>query len=113
MVLGVWHFSNPGADLNNVAADDALAPRRQAELEAVAAGLARFAPTKIAVEIEAKTSDFALPGYAAFTPATLKMDRVEDVQIGYRLARRLFFRVPSPLPRRTGTERPGGSDMAD
>jgi hypothetical protein len=106
MVLGVWHFSNPGADLNNVNADDVLAPRRQAELEEVAARLARFAPTRIAVEIEAKAPDFALPAYAAFTRATLTKDRGEDVQIGYRLARRLAHAAVYGLDERGGPGEP-------
>lgn len=87
MVLGTWHFDNPGRDLNNVRADDVLVPRRQRELERVAEALARFRPTKIMVERAAP--DLIDPRFAAFTPALLAGDRDERVQIAYRLAHRL------------------------
>lgn len=50
MVLGTYHFGNPGQDLHNMKADNVLTPKKQAELADVAARLARFKPTKIAVE---------------------------------------------------------------
>jgi hypothetical protein len=36
MVLGTYHFGNPGLDLNNMKADSVLTPARQRELAAVA-----------------------------------------------------------------------------
>ena len=36
MVLGTYHFGNPGLDLVNTEADDVLLPKRQAELEKLA-----------------------------------------------------------------------------
>ena len=50
MVLGTYHFANPGQDVVNAEADDMLAPGRQAELEALTRQLAAFHPTAIAVE---------------------------------------------------------------
>ena len=50
MVVGTYHFGNPGQDLHNMKADNVLTPKKQAELADVAARLARFKPTKIAVE---------------------------------------------------------------
>ena len=87
MVLGSWHFDNPGRDLNNIRAEDVLTPRRQRELERVAEALAEFRPTRIM--IERVSPDLVDPPYAAFTPALLATDRDERVQLGYRLAHRL------------------------
>ena len=89
MVVGTYHFDNPGRDLNNPKADDVLKPRRQKELEALASALAEFRPTKIMVERVAKTADLVDPRYPEFTPAELGRNRDERVQIAYRLARRL------------------------
>ena len=89
MVLGTYHFANPGLDLANMKADDVLKPQRQKDLEALAAALATFKPTKIMVERVVKTADLADPRYAAFKPAHLGEQRDERVQVAYRLAQRL------------------------
>lgn len=89
MVLGTYHFDNPGRDLNNIEADDVTAPKRQAELEALAEALVPFRPTKIMVERQSASPDLVDDRFAAFTPAALASDRNETVQIGYRLAHRL------------------------
>ncbi len=86
MVVGTWHFDNPGRDLINVKSDDVREPKRQAELEAVAKALARFKPTKVMVERVAKTPDLVDPNFASFTPAMLREKKDERVQIGYRIA---------------------------
>jgi hypothetical protein len=72
MVLGTYHFANPGQDINNVKADDVLKPRRQMELEALAAAVASFRPTKVMVERVARTPDVIDPQFASFTPDKLR-----------------------------------------
>lgn len=89
MVLGVYHLANPGLDVRNVEADDPTSPRRQKELAALADSLAQFKPTRIMLEYETKGGDFAVADYRKFTPALLKTDRNETVQIGFRLAHQL------------------------
>ncbi len=89
MVLGTYHFDNPGRDLNNIAADDVTAPKRQAELAALADALAAFRPTKVMVESRTDSPDLVDLRYAAFTTAALTSERNETLQIGYRLAHRL------------------------
>lgn len=89
MVLGTWHFDNPGRDIHNVRADDVLAPNRQAELEAIAAAIAEFRPTKVMVERVARTPDLLDPNFAGFRPEHLGSQRDERVQLGYRIAHRL------------------------
>lgn len=89
MVIGTYHMDNPGLDLANVKADDVLKPQRQKELEALAAALAEFRPTKIVVERTAKTPELIDHRYAEFTPADLGKNRDERYQVAYRLAYRL------------------------
>ena len=50
MILGVYHFSSPGADVINTEVDDFLHPRRQRELANLAQALAQWRPTRIVVE---------------------------------------------------------------
>lgn len=84
MIVGTFHMSNPGKDLHDVHADDVLAPKRQAEIAATVAGLARFRPTQIDVEWPA---DIVTQRYDAYTKGTLKPSRDESVQLGFRLAK--------------------------
>lgn len=86
MVLGTYHFDNPGLDINNIKADDVLKPSRQAELEALASSIAAFRPTKIMVERVARTPDFIDPHFTSFAPNKLQSERDERYQIGYRTA---------------------------
>ena len=89
MVVGTYHFDNPGLDINNVKADDVLKPQRQAEIKQLVDALATFRPTKIMVERVVNEPGLADPRFAAFVPADLGKDRDERVQIGYRLARQI------------------------
>lgn len=93
MILGTYHFDNPGLDLANVKADDVLKPQRQKELEALSMALAEFRPTKIVVERIAKTPELLDHRYAEFVPADLGKNRDERYQIAYRLANRLGFKA--------------------
>lgn len=89
MVLGTYHMNNPGLDLANMKADDVLKPERQKELEALAAALAEFRPTKIVVERVVSEPHLVDPRYAEFSEAELGKNRDERVQIAYRLAKRI------------------------
>jgi hypothetical protein len=88
LVLGTYHFANPGLDVANVKVDDVLAPKRQVQVQAVVAGLTAFRPTRVVVEARAdKLPGAALPRYRAYLAGQGTDDRNEVVQIGYRLAR--------------------------
>lgn len=87
MVLGSYHFGNPGLDINNMKADSVLTPARQAELDRLAKALLAFRPTKVMVERESDAPDLADKNYAAFTLEKLKTESNEIAQIGYRVAK--------------------------
>jgi hypothetical protein len=89
MVLGTYHFENPGKDLHNMKVENVLTPARQVELDDIAARLARFNPTKIAVEALSDRPDLSTKKFGDFTPEKLKTDPDERVQIAFRLAHRL------------------------
>ena len=52
LLLGTFHFANPGEDIVKVKSFDILGPAAQAELETITDKIARFHPTKIFVEVE-------------------------------------------------------------
>src|SRR5258706_941390 len=88
MILGTYHMANPGQDIHNLKADDVLVEKRQRELAAVAAGLAKFKPTKVAVESPVDNGAPAkVAKYHDYLDGKLADSRNETVQVGFRLAR--------------------------
>lgn len=84
VLIGTYHFSNPGQDQANVDSVDVTVPQRQAELQAVTDALATFQPTFVGVEWPA---DAAREQYAQYLGGTLPPSRNEVVQLGFRLAK--------------------------
>ena len=89
MVLGTYHFGNPGKDMHNMKVDSVLTHAKQAELAEVASRLAKFHPTKIAVEMQSDRADFVAHKFDGFAPETLSKDPGECIQIAFRLAHQL------------------------
>jgi hypothetical protein len=97
MLLGTYHFANPGADDIKVKVVDVLEPPRQAEIEDVVARLAQWKPDQIAVEWPLSFADSTRARYARYVAGTLPPSRDEVVQIGFRLARRLGHPTVYPI----------------
>lgn len=97
MILGTYHMDNPGLDARNLDADDVLMPRRQREIAELVERLARFNPTKIAVE--AAYSDRAdwNSRYKRFLAGEFKLGRNEIYQVGFRLAKRMNHQAIYPV----------------
>jgi Family of unknown function (DUF5694) len=106
MVLGTYHFGNPGRDLNNMKADSVLTPARQAELAAVAKALVAFRPTHVMVEMESDAPDFAVAEFSRFDDAMLAADANEIVQIGYRTARAAGLKTVNGIDEQPGPGEP-------
>jgi hypothetical protein len=87
LVLGVYHMANPGHDIFNMHADDVLAPGRQQQIAELDAVLAKFKPTKIAVENDSQTK--LNERYAKYLAGQYVLTANEIDQIGLRLAKDL------------------------
>ena len=87
LVIGAYHMSNPGLDAVSVAADDVLAPRRQREIEALAAKLAAFRPTKVAIEIPFGRDSTSNALYRRYLAGSHALDHTEMQQLGFRVAK--------------------------
>ena len=91
MILGSYHMNNPGLDVYNLESDDVLAPKRQKEMQELVNQLAKFKPTKIAIERRwlTKYDTLAQEKYQKYLEDKHELKRGEDEQIGFRLAKQL------------------------
>lgn len=108
LLLGTYHMDNPGLDEVNVDADDVLAPKRQAEIEALVDRLAEWNADRVAVERPHDRSEELNERYREYRSGERAYDeeesfpsphserdgsatecRSEVVQVGFRLADRL------------------------
>jgi hypothetical protein len=97
MLLGTYHFANPGRDVIKQDFDDVLLPQRQTELADLGRRLAEWRPDRIAVEFPWSAADSLRARYARYRAGTLAPTRNEVVQIGFRLAERLEQPVVYPI----------------
>ena len=103
LIVGAYHFGNPGQDLHNMQVDDVRTPAKQAELADVATRLAKFQPTKIAVEALSDRPDSSYAKYETFKPEMLTEKADERIQIGFRLAKNLAHKVVYAIDEQSDT----------
>lgn len=90
LLLGTFHFKDAGLDAYKpVHQVDVLSADGQAQVKEVLDRLARFAPTKIAVEVNAASQARLDERYAAFRAGSAAPSANEITQIGFALAARL------------------------
>ena len=106
MVLGTYHFGNPGLDAHNTTADDVCGAHRQEELGAVANALRTFNPTRVMVEWQIDSPNFSIPEYAKFSQSDGTCVRDEIYQIGFRLARLVGLHTVEGIDEKGGTDKP-------
>jgi hypothetical protein len=87
MLLGLFHFDNPGLDAVRYEPLDVMQPQAQAYLVALSERLARFAPTRVLLEYPAKSDELINQRYAAFRSGEFTLPRNEIYQLGFRVAR--------------------------
>ena len=89
MIIGSGHLANWGADRINYRMDDVLAPKRQTELQELVGQLARFKPTKVAVEVDERWDAKLQEEYNGYLTGNFQLERHEIHQIGFRLAKKM------------------------
>ena len=97
LVLGTYHFDNPGLDVVKTEVADVLTPAKQDEITQVIEALARFRPTKIAVEVRADRAARLDSSYSAYRADRRTSSRSEVQQLGFRLAERFGHRLLYPV----------------
>lgn len=88
LLLGVYHFDNPGLDVVVTQVPDVLTASKQAEIEEVVEALARFRPTQVAVEVRPDRAARLDSLYRAYRAGRHELGRNEVQQLGFRLADR-------------------------
>jgi len=89
VLLGTFHFDNPGLDVAKFKDADILSPQRQKEVTEVVEALKAFAPDKIFIESppdQQSRIDSSLREYKA---GRMPLKGSEVHQLGYRLAKEL------------------------
>jgi hypothetical protein len=94
MILGVYHFNNPGMDTYNLEIDDYFTQKRQAEIREVVELLAQYKPNKIFVEFLPSQQGRLDSLFALYESNRLLLKDIQDgrnevYQIGFRLAKQL------------------------
>lgn len=97
LVLGTFHFANPGADYAQFQGIDVLTPARQREVRSVVTQLGRFQPTKIAIERGPADSAEINADYGRFLAGKFNLTRNEVHQLGFQLAAQLRHPVLYPV----------------
>ncbi|MBC5993643.1 DUF5694 domain-containing protein [Pontibacter cellulosilyticus] len=89
LIVGTYHFGNPGLDVFNPKFDDMLAEKRQREIEQVLELLKIYKPTKVAVEAFAtpKVDSIIQLKYKGYLAGTTQLTANEREQLGFRLAK--------------------------
>ena len=89
MLLGTFHFDNPGLDAVKYTPIDVMRPEQQAYLVAVSERLARFAPTKVLLEYPAESDEVINQRYADYRAGKFELRKNEVYQLGFRVAREM------------------------
>lgn len=87
MLLGLFHFDNPGLDAVKYTPRDVMQPDEQKYLAALSARLARFAPTKVLLEYPAARDEVINARYADYVAGRYELPRNEIYQLGFRVAK--------------------------
>jgi len=88
MLLGTFHFADPGLDAVKVESLDVTAPESQAYLEQLSARIAReFRPTRVLLEYPADFDTTLNERYRQYLSNSYALPVNEIYQIGFRVAR--------------------------
>jgi hypothetical protein len=96
LIVGTFHFEGSTADLLSNSMTDTLGEKRQKQVEEVVNALARFRPTKVAVEYpvgHAKVQE----AYQAYLAGTRELKPNETEQLAFRLAKKLGHKKIWPV----------------
>lgn len=93
LLLGTFHFNNPGLDEFNNTVDDVYSDQRQKEIAALNDSLTEFHADKVFIEMPVSHQKIQDSLYSAYTAGTFqfkdhKYGRSEHFQIGYRMAKK-------------------------
>ncbi len=87
MLLGTFHFSNPGLDAVKHKVKDVMAEEAQTYLKEVSYSLSKFKPTVVLLEYDQKKDDEINKRYELYRQEKHELQSSEIEQIGFRVAK--------------------------
>ncbi len=87
ILIGTFHFSNPGMDAVKVKTFDVLSDESQAFLQAFTERLAAFKPTKILLEYNPENELLMNQQYTDYLAGNYELEVNEIYQLGFRIAK--------------------------
>lgn len=87
MLIGLWHFDNPGLDAVKYTPIDVMKPAEQAYLVALAKRIAGFKPTRILLEYPAASDAVMNQRYQDWLAGKFELRVNEIYQLGFRIAK--------------------------
>lgn len=88
LMLGLFHFDNPGLDAVKYQPLDVMQPGPQADLAALVDRLVRFAPTRVLLEYPESQDAVINRRYADYRAGGFELPASELYQLGFRVAHR-------------------------
>lgn len=88
MLLGMFHFANPGRDMVKTRVINVMTPDNQAYLDDLASRMAAFQPTDVLVECSPADQAKYDESFRAYVAGRFVLPTNETYQIGYRVAKR-------------------------
>lgn len=96
LILGTFHMAGSTQDAVSLDGGDMTTPRRQKEIAELVESLARFKPTKVAIE-SARNSTYWNDRYALWLAGSYELGTNEIEQIGFRVAKSMKLKELSPV----------------
>lgn len=87
MIMGTFHFANPGLDTVKTDQMNVMTPQNQAYLDALTKSVATYAPTHILIECRPEDNAKYDDLFVKYTAGDYSLPSNENYQIGFRLAR--------------------------
>ncbi|MEM9757979.1 MAG: DUF5694 domain-containing protein [Pseudomonadota bacterium] len=89
LVLGVFHFANPGKDVVKTKQIDVMTAENQSYLDQLANRLCEFRPTKVLVELTQEKEEEFNDQFAQYLAGKLSLRSNEVHQIAFRVAKKM------------------------
>jgi hypothetical protein len=87
MLIGLWHFDNPGLDAVKVKPIDVMRPAEQKYLQDLTVQLAAFKPTRVLLEYPTSSDAVMNQRYQDFVAGKFELKVNEIYQLGFRIAK--------------------------
>ncbi len=88
MLMGTFHFANPGLDAVKVKTTDVMTADNQAYLNQLANNIAAFEPSMVLLEFDEKNTEAINQEYQQYLKGTFELPVNEIYQIGFRVAKK-------------------------